>query len=462
MILCTAVYVSLTFNQNVWLDEAFTATLVHTGYREVLSRSMADTLPPLYNLYLKFMTSVFGYTVPVMKITSVLPMVATMFLGTTTVRRRFGNFVASLFIMLITGMPLMLYFGVEIRMYSLGFMFATASGIYAYECIVESSKKNWILFTLFSVGAGYSHHFAFVTVGFVYLFILIYFILKDRKRVKRWFLCLGATFVLYLPCLLVTLKQIKSVSGYFSMPDVTFELFVQYAVYPFTTGTTVASVMLLLVVVIFALRLLLKAFSKTTKLTADDCYSIVCFIIYYGVLLFGTVISKIMTANIFVDRYLFFSTGIMWLAIAVQAGCIPQKLQKTLVVSCVIFIAMATYNDQFVKEYKNSPAEEIEYISSHISSDDVLYTVEESEELAYCLPFYEIIANNDEGLTNYEDLQAAINASKDSSSVLWIAVMDNEDLSEADINILKQNGLSPRFVKNFDFDRYKCSLYKAE
>lgn len=462
MAFCTAVFITLTNNQNVWLDEAFTATLVHTGYREVLSRSMADTLPPLYNLYLKFMTSTFGYKVPVMKITSVIPMVATMLVGAVTVRRRFGNFVSSLFIILITGMPLMFYFGVEIRMYSLGFLFATASGVYAYECIVASSRKNWILFILFSVAAGYSHHFAFVTVGFIYLYLLLYYFFKDRSHIKRWFLCLLATFVLYFPCLLVTLKQFKSVSGYFSMPDVTISLFIQYVLYPFTTGKTVASVILLLLVIFFGMRIVYKAFSKKHSLSGNDYYSILCFLTYYCVLMFGTIISKIMTANIFVDRYLFFSTGILWLAIAIQAGSIPNKLHKALILSCVLFVSVATYNEQFTKEYANSPVEELEYISSHISSEDILYTVEDSEELAYCLPFYEIIANEDEGLINYEVLTDAVYAAKQSSSVLWIAVMDNKDLSDSDIETLKQNGLSPRFVKNFDFDRYKCSLYRVE
>ena len=173
-ILLSAVYLSLVWNNNVWMDEAFTASLVHTDLAGVIRASMNDTLPPLYNIILKLATDVFGYTTPVMKITSVIPMILTLAVGAVTVRRRFGFSTAILFMMFVTFMPLMMYYGVEIRMYSLGFFFATASGVYAYEVISDPGRKNWALFTCFSVLAGYSHHFAFVTVAFAYFYLLLY------------------------------------------------------------------------------------------------------------------------------------------------------------------------------------------------------------------------------------------------------------------------------------------------
>ena len=89
-ILLSAVYLSLVWNNNVWMDEAFTASLVHTDFAGVIRESMNDTLPPLYNIILKLSTNVFGYTIPVMKITSVIPMILTVLIGATTVRKRFG------------------------------------------------------------------------------------------------------------------------------------------------------------------------------------------------------------------------------------------------------------------------------------------------------------------------------------------------------------------------------------
>ena len=36
VIICGAIFISLTFNNNVWLDEAFTASLVNTDMAAVL------------------------------------------------------------------------------------------------------------------------------------------------------------------------------------------------------------------------------------------------------------------------------------------------------------------------------------------------------------------------------------------------------------------------------------------
>ena len=295
-------------------------------------------LPPRLLPPYKLSTDIFGYVIPVMKLTSVVPMILTMVLSATVVRKRHGFVTSTLFTLALMSMPNLLFFGVEIRMYSLGFFFATASGIYVYEVICEPTKKNWCLFTVFSVLAGYSHHFAFVAVGIVYLYLLIYSVVSWKKSKKGttyligFIKCLIATFVLYFPCLITTLKQFKSVSGYFSMPDVTLKVFIKYCRYPYTVGLTALSILLLLFVAFLVVRTLLIK-EKTDK----DYYSLWCILVYYIVLLFGTAISKVMTANIFVDRYLFFSLGMIWLFVAIQADALKKVFKYILIVFLYFF-----------------------------------------------------------------------------------------------------------------------------
>jgi len=461
------IYVSLVFNNNVWLDEAFTASLVRTDMAGVLERSMADTLPPLYNILLKLSTDIFGYTVPVMKITSVIPMVITMILSATIVRRQHGFKTSALFTIALFSMPNLLFFGVEIRMYSLGFLFATASGILAYDFIKNYNIKNLIAFTLVSVLAGYSHHFAFVSVGFVYLFVFIYYFLMDRHNIKRWFICLGLTFVLYFPCLVVTIKQFKSVSGYFSMPEVTLAVFLKYARYPFTSGNTVCSIVLLVSCIGLFIFSILKIADILKKIKSDadginieyeseerselidECYALAMFAVYYGVLVFGTIVSKIMTANIFVDRYLLFAHGMMWLFFSIEAG----KLKKYYMVFLIIEIAacMCGYLNEFKIEYSSDATAVIEYLQKNVEDGDILYTIEDSEEMAFCLPFY------DEALTNYEDLSEAVKAAKDNNSDLWLTVIDYSDY---DFKELEDYNLKAVDKETFEFDRYKFDIYR--
>ena len=479
------VYVSLIFNRNVWLDEAFTASLVRTDMAGVLERSMADTLPPLYNILLKLSTDAFGYTVPVMKLTSVIPMIITMLLSATVVRRRHGFKTSVLFTIALFTMPNLLYYGVEIRMYSLGFMFATAAGIYGYEVIADFNKKNLIIFSVVSALAGYSHHFAFVSVGFVFLFMLLYYFILDRENIKRWFFCLALTVVLYFPCLLVTLKQFKSVSGYFSMPDVTLKVFIKYARYPYTVGNTVSSIILLVSMIGLFVYTVVKVCSQVRPEAKDeallanenrslsnvngmnkisnnahmskisvkndltDLYALSMFLVYYGVLIFGTIISKIMTANIFVDRYLLFAHGMLWLFFAIEAGKFSKYYYVFVAVS--VFAGICGYINEYEVEYSTNPDEVISFLESDVNDGDVLYTIEDAEEMAFCLPFY------DEGLTNYEDLSEAVDAADNAGTTLWLTVMDYSDYDFKELDEYNLKAVEPR---QFVFDRYTFTMYQ--
>ncbi len=434
------VYISLVFNYNVWLDEAFTASLIRTDMTGVLTRSMQDTLPPLYNIILKLSTDLFGYTVPVMKMTSVLPMILTMLLGASVVRKRFGNIVSYLFIICLFTMPYLLFYGVEIRMYSWGFFFATASGIYAYEVIKDSNRKNWFCFTLFSVGAGYTHHFAFVTVGFVYLFLLLYYLISDRLHIRRWFLCLAATIVLYFPCLITTLQQMKSVSGYFSMPEVTLSVFIRYMRFPFTVGNPLVSIALALLILILLIRFLLN---KNRQLL--DWYAVSCFAIFYGVLCFGTIVSKIMTANIFVDRYLFFAFGLMWLFFAISVSTFSKNYR----IAVIVFLLIAGIIG-YTKEWKLEYAEGLEtmqiFMDAHFEPDDCVITYEEAAQIATCLEFY------------YPDIHICSADELDSiSGNIWCVITEGY---EANLNELKRRGYTADFQGDFRFDRYSFKLYE--
>lgn len=458
------IYISLTFNSNVWLDEAFTASLVNADMPEVIRRSMADTLPPLYNILLKLSTDFFGYSVPVMKMTSAVPMILTMILGATVVRKRYGTLTSCIFILALIVMPNMFFYGVEIRMYSLGFLFATAAGIYAGETVNEPRFLNWMMLTLSTVLAGYSHHFAFVTAGLTYLFVLIYACVEggryreDEDREKHplrpgsFFICLFATVILYFPCLLVTLQQLKSVSAYFSMPEVTLSVFIKYCRYPFTAGFTPLSIILLVLTGFLFIRALVRK-----NKTAGDFYIIYCFILYYIVLLFGTVISKVMTANIFVDRYLFFALGLIWLFFAREAADL-KKWAAYLIVILEIVIGINAYNIAYAGEYAPGVRELTGWLDQNVSEGDPLYTLEGSEELAYCLPFY------NGNLVNYESLDDAVEAAGEvPGRKVFVAVLDSfegTDDYDTAIKEIHDKGYGIEYISEFRFDRYMFKMYK--
>ena len=50
-LLGSLIYISLIFNNNLWVDEAFTASLIRGNLSEVWAATAADTLPPFYNFF---------------------------------------------------------------------------------------------------------------------------------------------------------------------------------------------------------------------------------------------------------------------------------------------------------------------------------------------------------------------------------------------------------------------------
>ncbi|NBH81576.1 hypothetical protein D7X88_01345 [bacterium C-53] len=378
----SALYLSLIFNNNLWLDEAFSAALVRQDYAGVLKASANDTLPPLYNLLNKTMTVLFGFHPYIMKLNSVVPMILTMLLAICFVRRYFGTLVCAIYLICLSGMPCLLYYGVEIRMYSWGLFFVTAGGIFAYDVYMSNRKLSWCLFILFSVGAGYTHHFAFVSIGFVYLFLLTAFVLSDRKRVLHWIYGLIATMILYFPCLLTTLKQMQKVSGYFSMPDITPSFLFKCLRYPFVTEFTPLSVLLLAVFLILPAALVFK--SRSVKCLLPGILGPA---VYLGTLAFGAAASLFLASNIFSDRYLVPSLGLFWLGFAVFCKDIGQKAIP-LVFLLLTLVTVKSYTAQFSLEYKSGAEDMIDYFHANVAEDDGYLIYEDNYQIEICFRYY--------------------------------------------------------------------------
>jgi len=254
------------------------------------------------------------------------------------------------------------------------------------------------------------------------------------------------------------------------MPEVTLSVFIKYARYPYTVGNPVLSIVLtlnMLVLFIYMAVSLKNALKEeVTDVTVTKMYAVYGFLAYYGVLLFGTVISKIMTANIFVDRYLLFSHGFLWIFYALSVSTLCRDNEevkgfyagKTLFLSCVILeicIGIIGYIKEYKIEYSTNPAALKEYLSENVGEGDVLYTIEDNEEMAFCLPFYE------EKLTNYEELNEALNNANSQSKNLFVSVIDyKEGDTESDIRVIINDGFKKMSEDDFVFDRYSIKIYR--
>ncbi len=442
VLLGSCIYISLIFNNNLWLDEAFSAALIRTDMAGVLKASANDTLPPLYNILNKLMTMLFGYHSYVMKFNSVLPMILTMVLGPTLIRKHFGFRTAVIFLLCMWGMPYLLYYGVEIRMYSWGLFFVTASGVWAYDYYQTRRKLSAACFILFSLGAGYTHHFAFVSVGMVYLFLLIALFVTERKRCKEWLVLLAITILAYLPCFFTTLQQMKKVNGYFSMPEITPAFLLKCLRYPFVTEFTPLSIALLLV--FFAVPVFVLGKERRPSILFPGLWGILCF---YGTLTFGAAVSLLFSGNIFSDRYLVPSLGLFWLGFAVFAGHLSKKY--TVIILLILLLTTGkTYSAQFQAEYKPGVEDMIIFVNANMGPEDSYLIYEEDYQIEICFRYY----FPDFHKTDWDS------ASKSRGTLWYLSVPGQESHLEE----IAAHGYKAENRGSFSFDRYTFELFKLQ
>lgn len=197
-------------NEAVHWDEAYTWQIVtKNDLPGMLKATAADVHPPLYYMLVMAAMRVFGESIFVAKMVSVVGMAATCLLGITLVRKRWSAKAALLFLPAAGLGPQFIYFNVDVRMYSWMIFFVLAAGLSAYEILQSGKGRWWVGFTLFSLGGVYTQYFAVVPLAFLYLFLLIWFAARDRVQIKKWLGCCLATVAGYLPWLAVVIDTLQ-------------------------------------------------------------------------------------------------------------------------------------------------------------------------------------------------------------------------------------------------------------
>lgn len=138
-------------DQSLWLDEAIGAIAARDfSYGKIVTEFLRfDNHPPLYYLFLKLWTSVFGYSEVMLRMPSIIFGILTLYLTYKIVRRiNPGNNSTSILATLFLGTSqLHIYYSQESRMYSMA-TFAAALCIYAFiQTLQKRSIGNWLLFS---------------------------------------------------------------------------------------------------------------------------------------------------------------------------------------------------------------------------------------------------------------------------------------------------------------------------
>lgn len=149
----------ISLNQSLWLDEATTAQVVkHFNFVEIINKfSPRDFHPPLYYLFMKSWTNIFGYSEIALRMPSI-----------------FFSLMAGWIIYLLGGVwaaaivlfnPLVVYYSQEARMYMMATFFLTTA-FYFFK------NKKWVWFGLFSILSFYTFYGSIFLIASFFIYLL--------------------------------------------------------------------------------------------------------------------------------------------------------------------------------------------------------------------------------------------------------------------------------------------------
>lgn len=214
--------VSMMFDNVVWGDEAFSVnTAEKTMYGIMQVMYFWDNHPPLYYYWLKLWGELFGFSIPVCHLASVVPFAGGIALSLFLFRKKLGAVPASFF-MILSGLgTFCLQYNLEIRMYALAFFCLTACFWCSYRVLNTGRKSAWIGMVLWGLAGAYTHYYALVAGGILVFFTGAAVWLKYRGKTWIRGLCAVLGFLVgYSPWMFFLYHSIKSVSSNWWVSDI--------------------------------------------------------------------------------------------------------------------------------------------------------------------------------------------------------------------------------------------------
>lgn len=375
----TAIPVSLCFNRSVWLDEAFSLRWSMWPFPDFLQRIQLDVCP-LYLITLRIVLTLTNNSLLAAKLFSVLAVFLLFLVGAFFVEKNFGCKAMIFYDLFLLFAPMMLKKSVEVRTYTWAYFWVTASCVEMYFLLKGSTEvKRWVLFTLFSLAAAYSHYFAVLTLVIVYAGMLLFFLAtRNVRQIKAWLLCSLATILGYLPWLPVIFRQTNSETTSW-IPESTSRLGILRDM--FTTDRSYGAniyIILMIAFLVFGFVLFCK------YRTAEFYWSCLCMSLMWGVLFMGLVFEKL-SRPILVDRYLMIPFCASVLGISYLCRYLPKYL---LMLPCAffLFVGAGGYQKVYQEEYDTLTDKTLQFAEEHIEEGAII--LYDSENLSSVIPYY--------------------------------------------------------------------------
>lgn len=367
----------ILINDSVWYDEIFTLTTIKLDFNNMIEIIISDVHPPLYYFILKFFYLFSNLNVNFFKLLSIIPtficiLIVHSFLNHNKYLTDKYNITSFIFALILGVSSPFIYYSLEIRMYSLAMLFNTCSALFAYQIYYDNSNKlKWTFFILFSILAAYTHYFSLIIEFFIYSYLFILLIIKNKNNIKKCIYYSFITFLLYTPWLSFFIKQFSIVRNNYW---ITFEFknILQWLHTIFLNLDILSIIFILIIILICILKYFFKNFSQDQK-QSFYCGIILCSLPFL-LILFALIIT-IFLRPLFISRYLLPSLALFWLGFLILLNTLKyKKIYYLIFIILLIINIFISYTKLFNEEYFNNTSNTVNKINMVINDENILLT----------------------------------------------------------------------------------------
>lgn len=326
-----------SFSYSIWLDEAYSLSIIDSGYDKLVSVTAVDVHPPLYYIQLKLFIQFLQWIFPGMpgifaaKLLSVIPYIILLIVSITRIRKTWGNYAAGTAAVALCCMPPLLAHGVNIRMYSWALLWVVCCYLQAYQITRKNTVCNWLIFSLYGLLAAYTNYWACITVAFIYLYIGIWSLRQGKDTLLKWGMALVLSGIGYLPWLYYFVCQFLDVSSG-SCPWHT-----EVTIKGYSLMIMFGQNMLNLLIIALSAALITEHIRKANH--NDSIFSLTGVSIPGLVILSGAIIGLLLAPSLS-HRHLLPSYACMWLGVCLISALLPNKRWKIFAAFTILAVSV--------------------------------------------------------------------------------------------------------------------------
>ena len=348
-IIVNVMYLYLAIQKTYHYDEAYSVGMIRNSFGEIIEITSQDVHSPFYYFALKLFCMIPGLSVLTgAKLFSWMFMLLYMIAGGIIVRRNYDWKICFYWLLLSGLIPSMMIQATTVRMYTMSLFFVTVASYLAYSLYKKESLKKWILFTILSVAAVYSHTFSMLEMVVVYiLFIIATLCKKNFKSVAKIILSGVVVSVAYLPWLFSLWKQFARLAGLESGWQVHFEQVTLHSAITYLSEWFSSMENPDPKAVIFGTALLIYASYHARKYMEEAKDKLPGLGMWVaGIILTVGILVSLYVSPCFLGRYLFPLFGGVWLFVAVGIARNGSLWKQAVIVILVAFMGLSAFREE--------------------------------------------------------------------------------------------------------------------